>query len=284
MTQDSTIDYLAIGHICYDLTPEGKKVGSTVAYSSRAAQVLGCRTAVLTSADPDYDLTAALPGIQVQNIQAAETTTFENVYTPSGRVQTLHAIAETLTTAHVPAEWQRAPIVHLGPIANEIEPEMIDLFSNSLIGLTPQGWMRRWDKNGRVRACHWESAHTTLPLAAAVIIGEEDLLDRRMLDDYRQWSSLLVLTQGGNGCTVFFGGESRNFLAPHVQAREFTGVGDIFATAYFIRLHQTAGNPWEAARYANEIAAQSVTRKNIEAKLEHLKQYQIDSADPNFAP
>ena len=54
-----------------------------------------------------------------------------------GRVQTLHAVANKLRTQHVPVEWQRA-IVHLGPIANEIDVDVMQLFSNSMVGLTPR--------------------------------------------------------------------------------------------------------------------------------------------------
>ncbi len=267
---NETIDYLVIGHVSQDVVPGGYKVGGTAAYSGRTAHMLGCRTAVVTSTAPDYDLAPALPGIDVHRVPAAQSTIFDNVYTANGRIQTLHGVATILTAAHIPAAWRRAAIVHLGPVANEIDPDMIQLFSNSLVGLTPQGWMRRWDGNGHVFAQDWEAAATVLPLAAAVVISEEDLLHDDMLDQYRQWSRLLVLTSGRLGCTVFLGDEVRKIPAPVVHEVEFTGAGDIFAAAYFIRLGQTGGNPWEAARYANEIAAQSVTQPDLESKMEHL--------------
>lgn len=270
--QATAIDYLAIGHISCDLTPHGCELGGTVAYSGRTARVLGCQTAVLTSARSDYDLTAALPDIQTHCVSANVNTTFTNEYTAHGRVQTIHSVATPLTAIHIPATWQRAAIVHLGPIANEIDPTIITLFSNSLIGLTPQGWMRRWDEDGRVYTRNWAAAATILPLAAAVIISEEDLSNDEMLDQYRQWSRLLVLTQGYHGCTVFFNNEVRQIDAPHVPEVEFTGAGDIFATAYFVRLWQTGGNPWEAARFANKIAAQSVTQKTLNQKMDSIRQ------------
>ncbi len=83
------IDYLAIGHITRDLTPEGDKLGGTVSFSSRLAQALGCKTAVLTSSSLDFEWQHELPGIEIVSIPAAETTTFENIYTPNGRIQTL---------------------------------------------------------------------------------------------------------------------------------------------------------------------------------------------------
>ncbi len=266
------IDYLVIGHVSQDMVPEGYKIGGTAAYAGRTAQILGCRTAVVTSAAPDYNLDLALPGMHIHQVPAAQSTIFNNEYTEHGRIQTIHSVATQLTAAHIPAAWQRAAIVHLGPVANEIDPNVIHLFSNSLVGLTPQGWMRRWDAEGHVFAQDWEAAAAMLPLAAAIVLSEEDLLHDDMLQQYRQWSRLLVLTSGRSGCTVFLGDDVREIPAPAVSEVEFTGAGDIFAAAYFIRLGQTGGNPWEAARFANEIAAQSVTQPDLESKMEHLGQ------------
>lgn len=266
------IDYLVIGHITADLTPTGTLVGGTVAYSGRTAQALGCETAVLSSAAANYDWAGALPGIQVQAIPATHTSTFENIYTANGRQQIIHSVAAPITKADVPLDWQRAAIVHLGPLTNEVDPNMIELFSNSLIGMTPQGWLRRWDDNGGVYARAWEAAAWALPQAAAVIVSYEDLLDDAMLEQYRQWSRLLIMTRGVKGCTVFLDDEIRQIPAPSVNQVEPTGAGDIFAAAFLYRLYQTDGNPWEAARFANKIAAQSVTQAGLEAKLEAIKQ------------
>jgi sugar/nucleoside kinase (ribokinase family) len=97
------------------------------------------------------------------------------------------------------------------------------------------------------------------------------LLDDAMLDQYRQWSKLLVMTEGVRGCTVFLGDEIRQIPALPVNQVEPTGAGDIFAAAFLYRLYQTDGNPWEAARFANKIASQSVTQTGLEAKLEAIK-------------
>jgi len=43
-----------------------------------------------------------------------------------------------------------------------------------------------------------------------------------------------------------------------------TGAGDVFAAAFFIRLSQTR-DPWEAARFATQVAARSVTRRGMES-------------------
>lgn len=272
MSGQTDLDYLLIGHIARDLTPDGPKPGGTVTFSGRLAQALGCRTAVLTSAAGDIDLGPIFPGIPVRAIPAAKTTTFVNTYTPAGRQQMVQAVAEPIRPGDVPAAWRRAPIVHLAPIANEIDPALIGLFSNSLVGLTPQGWFRRWDDDGRVHHGDWPEAEQVLPLAGAVILSPEDLPDEAWLARLQRWSRLLVLTRSEGGCTVFCRDETRHVPAPAVAEVNPTGAGDIFATAFLIRLHQTRGNPWEAAEFANRVASVSVTQDSLDDKIEAIKE------------
>lgn len=262
-------DYLIIGHVAVDLTPEGQVVGGAVVYAGRAAQSLGWRVAAVTSAAPDYDFRRALGDVDVVNVPAETTTTFTNRYTATGRQQTVHGLARPLTAADVPAAWRRAEVVHLAPIANEVDPAMLTLFSNSLVGLTPQGWLRAWDGDGRVYARDWPAAEAILPLAGAVILSEEDLTGPEMLAQFRRAAPLLVLTQGAAGCTVFCRDESRQLPAPAVTQVNATGAGDIFAAAFLVRYRQTAGNPWEAARFANELAAYSVTQNSLASKIRY---------------
>lgn len=272
MREGDVVDYLVLGHLCRDITPQGRVLGGTAAYASSVARTLGCRAAVVTSSAEGEDWPNEVPGVSIACRPAPQTTTFENVYAPEGRTQTLHARAETITLQDIPLAWRNAPIVHLGPVADEVDPVVFDALSSSLIGLTPQGWMRQWDENGRVQATYWRQAERYLPLAAAVIISEEDLLDDDMLDRYRRWSKILVLTRGSDGCSVFMNGEQQSFASPQVAEVNLTGAGDSFAAAYFVRLYQTRGNPWESARFANEVASASITAVSLPAKLKAIEE------------
>lgn len=262
------VDFLTIGHICHDRVDGGYVTGGAAAYSSLAAVALGCRAGVVTSAASEDDWQACFPELVVCQVPSATTTIFENVYTPTGRVQTIHAVAGRLLPEHVPPIWSRAPIVHLGPIANEIEPDIIHLFSDSIVGVGPQGWLRGWDGNGRVSAVNWDSAGAVLPLTAVTFLSTEDLADATLLDTYRRLAGVLVLTEGRRGCTVFCRGEVRSFPAPVVEATDPTGAGDVFAAAYLLKFYQTDGNPWVAAEFANRMAACSVTRRGLRAKMQ----------------
>jgi hypothetical protein len=266
------IDFLAIGHICRDLAADGWVMGGAAAYGGLTAHAIGCRVGVVTSGAAEDDWAAALPDVAVQQIASPMTTVFENVYTDAGRVQTVHSVAGRIGAEHVPPPWARAPMVLLGPIANEIDPDLIGRFSNSLVGVGPQGWLRRWDAGGRVYSVAWDAAAAVLPLAAVTFVSEEDLADAAMLDEYRRLASIVVLTQGARGCTVFCRGEARSFASPTVAAADLTGAGDVFAAAYLVRFHQTDGNLWAAAEFANRIAAEAITRRGLPAKMAVVRQ------------
>lgn len=274
------IDFLAIGHICYDLVDGGRVVGGAAAYSAMAAQALGCRPAVVTSSAANENWAAELPGVPIHVVESPDTTIFENVYQPAGRVQTIHSVAGRLDATNVPPAWTRAPLVLLGPIANEVDPGIIRLFSDSIVGVGPQGWMRRWDERGRVSAVDWADAAAILPLAAVTFIGPEDLNDLSLIDEYARLANILVVTQGAGGCTVHFRGEQRSFPAPEVTLVDATGAGDIFATAYLLRLHQTRGDYWEAAIFANRVASRSVTRFGLRAKADAIRRLMSETLQP----
>ena len=276
MSDQSQIDYLLIGHVTYDQSPEGRTAGGTVTFAAHAARALGYRPAILTSAGTDFVVAEHLPDIPVHLLPAQQTTTFRNVYTENGRQQQVFNQAAPIGRQHVPVAWQRAPLVHLAPVIGELELEMVELFSNSWLGVTPQGWLRRLSEDGRVQAADWPeadwpAARQLFRLAAAVILSEEDLVDDTVLERYRQWATLLVLTRGAAGCTIFWRDEARDIPAPQVVERQPTGAGDIFAAAFLIRLHQTGGDPWEAARFATRVAAESVTQLDLSGKMTAIR-------------
>ncbi len=266
------LDYLVIGHVTRDVTPTGNLVGGTAAYAGRVAQALGCHTAVLTRCQPDYEGLHDLADLAVEVVPSAHTTTFENSYGPDGRTQRIDTVADAIGPEHVPVDWTETAVVHLAPVANEVDPAIMTRFPNSLIGLTPQGWLRRWADDHRVYARDWPAAEQYLPLADVVIVSEEDWLDEAMLPRYRQLTRLLIMTENARGCTVFAGDEVRQIPAPQVTQVEPTGAGDIFAAAFLTRYAGNGRNPWQAAEFANLVAAQSVTQVGLDAKVSFIRQ------------
>ena len=74
---------------------------------------------------------------------------------------------------------------------------------------------------------------------------------------------VLAVTEGANGARLYWNGDLRRFNPPKMVEADPTGAGDIFAAAFFIRLNTTR-DPWEAARFANALASNSVTRRGLQ--------------------
>jgi sugar/nucleoside kinase (ribokinase family) len=256
------VDYLILGHLTVDLTPAGPALGGTAAYAALTARALGLRVGVVTVRGNEIPLTG-LEGVQVVAIEAEHSTTFENLYSPAGRTQYLRHAAPKIDFASVPEPWKRAKIIHLAPMAQELEGCLPADFHPTLLGLTPQGWFRAWDETGRVRPCAWEQAEAALAGAGATVFSLEDVAGNEdEIERLAHAARVLVVTEGAAGARLLWHGDSRRFRPPVVTEVDPTGAGDIFAAAFFVRLLNTR-DPWEAARFANRVASISVTRPGL---------------------
>ncbi len=258
------IDYLLVGHVTRDLLPGGgEALGGTAAYSALTAAALGRTVGLVTSAKGDF--IPPTSGALHWKVEPAEsTTTFENRYQSGQRQQFLHAVARPLIPDLLPEAWKTAPLLHVGPVAGECDPVWLAAFSGrAFIGVTPQGWMRRVDAEGRVHVSEWEAAGRWLPLASAVVLSLEDLGgDWERARALATQTPLLVVTQGRAGSTLFTAEGEVQIPAPAVAEVDPTGAGDIFAAALFIALAEGV-LPERAARFATCLAARSVTRAGL---------------------
>lgn len=260
------VDYLLIGHATVDITPSGNQLGGTVAYAGLTARALGLRVGIVTSAGEDAPL-SELDGIPIVIVPSEHSSTFENIKIPGGRKQILHHRATPLTLEHIPQVWRNTPIIHLAPLTDEVDPSMAEHLSGSLLGATPQGWMRRWDETGRVFAKPWdaENSEQVLRHAGAVILSVEDVnRDMELVEDMAHRTRLLCLTEAEAGSVLYWNSDRRRFRPPQMQEVEATGAGDIYAAAFLTRLYHTR-DPWEAARFATQLAAHSVTRIGLKS-------------------
>ena len=219
------VDYLIIGHIAHDLAPDGYRLGGTTAYSALTAGDFGLRVGMVTAAGPETSL-APLAGIQVISIDSPQSTTYENIYTEHHRIQYLRAQATRIDFEAVPQAWRKSSIIHLGPIANEMDSFLPSTFSPSLLALTPQGWMRQWDEEQRVFMREWKGAELPLAQAGAVIISHEDVHhDHELIEHMAHQTRILVVTEGPAGCVVYWNGDRRRFRPPAVHEVDATGAG-----------------------------------------------------------
>lgn len=258
------LDYLVIGHVTQDLVEGGVMLGGTASYASLTAHALGQRTGVVTSC-PKWLQMPELKPIAIYRKYCQYATTFENIQQSDGRRQIVHHSAAMLDVEDVPENWLSSTIVHLGPVAAEIAPSIIQGFSQSFIGLTPQGWMRVWGADGRVRFQNWMHSTELLQRADAVVFSIEDLQNNEdLISEYAQNTRVLAVTEGAEGARIYWNGDVRHIAAPRVNVVDPTGAGDVFAAVFFTRL-QAAGDPWAAGAQAVQLASQSVTRFGLSA-------------------
>lgn len=253
------IDYLVVGHLTSDLVESGSRLGGTAAFSGLTANALGLKTGIITSFATDLD-TSPIKHIWIKNKISTKTSTFKNLSDGSTRNQYLYSIAERITSQDIPPLTRSPKIIHLGPIANEVDPEILQLFPNSLKCLTPQGWFRGVNEQDQVIFQEWENKERHLSNADIAVISLEDV--EKDEDKIAEMSALIpvfIVTENFKGARVYWNNDARFFTAPEVKYLDDTGAGDIFAASFFFRYLYTK-NPWESCRFAVQMASWSVTR------------------------
>ncbi len=187
------------------LTPDQYRLGGTVTFAAITAQRLGRRPSVVTRAAATTDLTAMGDGVDLVRLSSATSSTFANIYTPKGRVQYCFTPAPPITAGDIPARLRSPRIALMGPIAAEITPDVATVFGDdTLVAAIPQGWMRRWDADGRVHSKAWTERDAFLPHLDVLILSLEDI-DGNLshLAPFFAQVPLLILTEYRDGSTVY---------------------------------------------------------------------------------
>jgi sugar/nucleoside kinase (ribokinase family) len=154
--------------------------------------------------------------------------------------------------------------VLLGPLVDEITSDVAAIFdTDTLVAAVPQGWMRRWDETGRVYAKPWQNPEAILPHLSVLVLSLEDIdHDLSRMEPWFGHVALIVLTEYHDGSTIYQRQSDGTILQTKIPPRpanelDPTGAGDVFATAFVIRLQET-GDPQQAARFANVTASFNV--------------------------
>jgi sugar/nucleoside kinase (ribokinase family) len=284
-----TPDYLLIGHITADVLDDGEIVlGGTALYSALTAARLGATVAVLTRGVFGQEVAGMkVPGldqfagdVQIIVQDADVPTTFENHYLGSRRHQVVRHWAGPIDLRGLPPHWRNAKIVHLGPIADEIDPRHITGLTTGFLGVTPQGWMRDWprERGGRVQ-------HTPLRLPVdlvnridCAIVSDEEIFQARDVIERVAERRMSVVTRGPEGASIYHSmrPEEVENLRPgakqfhiidlpgiNVKVKSLTGAGDVFAAAYFMKASERTSSAMEAGRFANAVAGLSLREVGV---------------------
>ena len=93
--------------------------------------------------------------------------------------------------------------MHLAPLAQEIDPGLLDTFPGSMMVITPQGWMRGWDEDGKIFPVQWEHAEAAFARADVVIFSTDDVPIPAVIARYAELAKLMVVTESRRGCLVY---------------------------------------------------------------------------------
>ena len=236
------VTFLSVGHFCYDVSPNGYILGGSASYSTLTARNLGHYARAVTAVGANFDRqNPLLDGIKTIYRESPETTIFDNQYDEKGRRQQfILGAAKELKGSDIPLKWRTSNIVYLCPIADEVSSDLVHCFGeDTLIGATPQGWLRQWDANGKVETKRWRTAEAILPHIDVLILSDEDVyVYPDELEKYIQLAPIVVLTQGVRGATLFQNGTQLKSAAYSVTEVDPTGAGDVFATSFLIDYYQ----------------------------------------------
>ncbi len=273
MTAHQAPDYLVVGHITVDLLPDGTPVlGGTALYSALTAARFGLRTAMITRGNftrHGEDITQALnryaEEIEIILQSAEQPTVFTNVAAAGRRVQTIHSWAGRIDLSGIPPQWRSAEIIHLGPVAQEIDPRQSGRLSPTFLGVTPQGWMRHWppSQHGLVTLGPLRLPTEVLSrIDAMVVNAEEQPLARDQIDAVGT-RGLVAITRGPLSSQILDRGRFIEVQSFPSRMIDDAGAGDVFASTLFILRAQHEPTS-TAGRMASAAAGMRIRQQGLE--------------------
>jgi len=256
-------EFLAVGHVTHDRVNGKIRLGGAALYSALTAARLGKRAALFTSFGEDYQGGEVLGQVSSKVVSSTRTSTFRNVYTPEGRVQAVYGMADRLQARDLPPEWMRAGIVYLCPVLHEVPVEMGCEVGGGMLGVAPQGWMRSWDEQGRIRSRRWEGFEPLLASARCLIASEKDIEGfEDLVGVFRSLTPIVIITRAEKGADIYLPDRTLRVGAYPAEERDPTGAGDRFGAAFLVRL-QECGDVRESARFAACVGSHVVEGEGI---------------------
>ena len=122
--------------------------GGAALYASVTASRLGWRVRLLTRGAPPEAREFLDSLDMVVDGPSEESTTFEIRYSGEARTQRLLGSASPIEVGMLPDGWREARVVLLGPVFQEVQTSMAGMFPGAILGVAPQGWLRRATSRG----------------------------------------------------------------------------------------------------------------------------------------
>jgi hypothetical protein len=263
-------DALIVGHVTVDRFDDGREaLGGAALYGGLVYARAGLDATIVTAGDPVQlaDRMGALADeMDVLVHPSPAGTSFGISGAGAGRVLRVLERAPD-----IPLVEATSRIAHLAPVAGEVGPEWTE--RDALVGLTPQGLVRRWGEDGVVHLFRRPGLEAYR--ADVVVLDEQEARCAPVLAERWRKGAIVAVTRGEGPASVRQGEERLEVPAQEAHAVDDTGAGDVFAAALLVALSD--GLPLETAvRYAHTAAGLHVeglgpgtvpTRAAIESRL-----------------
>jgi pfkB family carbohydrate kinase len=285
--RSTSFDYVTVGHVTVDVlaADSSRRPGGGAFYSALQAARLGLRTLIVTQGSPP-ELEAMLEPyrseLELCILPAPATTTLRTSWAGARRRQRLLAWAGPIAqTIEVDTR-----ILHFAPVARETTGAWRG--NAALVGLTPQGLVRGWDRDDEPRGDErprgdeprigdpGEPDEPGAEIYSVVLPSDDDLLGSLLprgcsalvISEQERAACVPLLTMAAaNGAVLAItagpaatsvrppGGEVIQVQAPTVnEPCDDLGAGDVFAATFFVALHEGL-SPERAAARGNAAAA-----------------------------
>jgi fructokinase len=223
----------------------GWRLGGGATYSALAVARLGLRAAVVLGVDVEAARAVEVDllrdaGVLVETVDLDRGPVFENVETPSGRIQTCRQVSDAVPAAAFPVAWAAAPGWILAPVADEVDDDWASVpAGDAIVALGWQGMLRELAPGERVRQ-RSPQPRALLRRADLVGVSHHDVGDETTIAgvlDLLRPGAELVMTKGPAGGIVWRRGADgramgRRYpaLAPR-RVVDTVGAGDTFLAA-----------------------------------------------------
>ena len=190
------VDYLVIGHVAHDLTPEDPRLGGTVAYSALTARALGLRVGILTASGPETSL-EPLKDIRVisQNLRKAQ---HSKIFIQNTGAFNICAVRQR---GSISARCRRSGGGLRSFIWVRSRTKWIlccrTIFLPRCLASLRRAGCASGIRKDRVSPALWQDSEPALKQAGAVVISREDVGgDDELIESMAQQTRVLAVTEG----------------------------------------------------------------------------------------
>lgn len=220
-------------------------LGGPSTYVSLAATKMNAKASVISKVGRDfpreYREWLINEGVDLSMLiedKTASTTSYLLIYSGRGERQLiLRSRAPPIKPEEIP-ESLSSEAIHISPIAGEVSYAVIEKLRGhaDLLSLDPQGFLRRFDRDGRTRLRRLEDPRilSKIDILKAsrreieAATGEAEI--SRAVDLLHRWGlSLVIVTMGREGALLSLSGKI--YRIPSARSRavvDTTGAGDVF--------------------------------------------------------